>query len=44
MDTLTTEQNFQLTQAIDTIDFMAQEVLADPYAEAVLETQVFCRR
>ena len=44
MDTLTTEQNFQLTQAIDAIDSMAQEVPADPYAEAFLETEVFFRR
>ena len=44
MDTLTTEQNFQLTQAIDAIDSMAQEVWAGPYTEAVLETEVFCRR
>ena len=35
MDTLTTEQNFQLTQAIDMIDSLTREVFASPDTEAV---------
>ena len=41
MDILTNEQNFQLTQAIDLVDYLADEILVNPDSEPVIEVEVF---
>ena len=41
MDRLTTEQNFQLAQAIDLIDYPADEILNSTDSEAVFDSAVY---
>ena len=41
MDKLTNEQNFQLTQAIDLIDYLADEILISPDSEPAIDVEVF---
>ena len=41
MDILTTEQNFQLNQAIDEIDSLAEEMFDNAELAAVLAEDVF---
>ena len=41
MDVLTNEQNFQLTQAIDLIDYLADEILINPDSEPAIDVEVF---
>ena len=41
MDQFTTEQNFQLSEAIDMIDYMADEVFNGQDSEDIVNVEVF---